>query len=407
MPTFLFEARDSTGRPQRGTLEAASANALVSSLRQRGWLVLNVQAASDAVAPAAILARLNPFAWLPPRMVDVELSLQQIAVMLRSGLTLLTALRTVAEQARRQKLHRIWEHVAERIQEGASFADAMSAYRCFPRLVVQLVRVGEQSGSLELVLTRAAAAMESQRNLRTSLLTALAYPSIVLVMALGVTTLMLLVLIPKLQKLLQAFGRKLPAMTQMLLDLSTFVQTYLPHLLLGVLLISAALVLLYLWPPGRLALDRFILRVPLLGPIFRLAGTVTFAQGLGILTRSGITLLEGLRTVEQLHSNRYLASRVSQARLRVLQGSTLAEPLAASRAFMPMLSRMVAVGESAGTLDEVLDEVARFHEAQLQRAIRQLSVLVEPAIIVIVGGIVGFVYASFFIALFAAAGAVR
>ncbi|MGC3966676.1 MAG: type II secretion system F family protein [Pirellulales bacterium] len=121
--------------------------------------------------------------------------------------------------------------------------------------------------------------------------------------------------------------------------------------------------------------------------------------------RSGITLLEGLRTAEELLNNRYLAGRVSAARQAVMQGGTLAEPLAADHAFTPMLARMVAVGESAGTIDDVLDEVARFHEAQLQSAIRRLSAIIEPCIIMVVGGIVGFVYIAFFMALFSAGGA--
>ena len=125
------------------------------------------------------------------------------------------------------------------------------------------------------------------------------------------------------------------------------------------------------------------------------------------MIRSGITLLEALRTVEHLHHNRYLANRVALARDTVMQGGTLAEPLRMRRAFMPMLSAMVAVGESTGTLDDVLDEVARFHESQLQVAIRRFSVIIEPIIIVVVGGIVGFVYISFFMALFSAAGSVR
>jgi len=164
-------------------------------------------------------------------------------------------------------------------------------------------------------------------------------------------------------------------------------------------------ILVYCHPFGRLMVDRRLLRVPIIGKLLRLAGTATFARGLGILVQSGITLLEGLRTVEELLQNRYLAGRVTAARQAVMQGGTLAEPLSAEKAFSPLLARMVAVGESAGTIDEVLDEVARFHEAQMQSAIRQLSAIVEPAIILVVGGIVGFVYIAFFMALFAAGGA--
>jgi len=403
MPLFSYDARNGAGQPQRGTLEAASAAALVNSLRARGWLVLNVRSA-DSTTGTDLLTLLNPFAWLPPRLVDIELSLQQIAVMVRSGLTLLSSLRTVAEQAPRASMRRVWADVAERIQQGSSLADAMTAHRCFSHTVLQLVRVGEQTGTLDQVLSRAAEALERRRLLRTRVLSALMYPAIVLAAAIGVASFMVLSVVPKLRRFLAALGRRLPAMTQMLVDISDFAERYLPAIGIGLLGLTGAMILVYRWPPGRLFVDRWLLRLPVVGQLLRLGATVQFAHGLGVLLRSGVTLVEGLRTVEQMHRNQYLAGRVAEARQTVLGGGSLAAPLAERGAYMPMLSRMVAVGESAGTLDEVLEEVARFHDNQLQNAIRQFSAIVEPVIIVVVGSIVGFVYIAFFVALSSAAG---
>lgn len=407
MPTFIFQARNPRGRPQTGTQEAASAAALVNDLRQRGWLVLKVEEAAPAFSLAATLAGLNPFAWLPPSSLDIEVSLQQLSIMLRSGLTLLTALRAVAEYARKRSMRRVWNEVADRIQQGSGLADALTGYRCFPFLVVQLVKVGEQTGTLEQVMLRAAEALERRRLLRTHLLTALTYPTIVLLAAIGVTVFMIVGVIPKLQTFLRALGRQLPAMTQALLDVSSFVQTSWLWVLGTLFLLIIALVMLYLWPPGRLFIDRLLLRLPIVGRLLRLAATAQFAHGLFVLLRSGITLVEGLRTVEHLHRNRWVSGKVTAARTAVIQGSSLAEPLDKAGAFMPMLPKMVAVGEAAGTLDEVLEEVSRFHESQLQSSIKRLSALIEPAIVVVVGGIVGFVYISFFVALFSAAGGAR
>lgn len=407
MPVFSFEARSGTGQPQRGTQEAPSAAALVTSLRERGWLVLTVRPAEESEPGIDWLVLLKPFRLLPPRTVDVEVSLQQMAVMLRSGLTLLAALKTVAEYAQRPAMRRVWEDVAERIQQGSSLADAMDGHRCFNHMVLQLVRIGEQTGTLETVVLRAAEALERRRLLRTQLLTALTYPTIVLVAAIGVTVFMVVGVIPKLRIFLQALGRKLPPMTQRLLDVSAFVETHGVQILISVFGLTGAVIALYLWPPGRLAIDRYLLRLPIIGRLLRLSGTAQFAHGLSVLLESGITLVEALRTVEQLHRNRYLASRVAEARQSVLRGSSLAEPLATPGAYLPMLSRMTAVGESAGTLDDVLREVARFHEGQLQTAIRRFSAIIEPVIVLVVGGIVGFVYISFFVALFSVAGGAR
>jgi type IV pilus assembly protein PilC len=233
------------------------------------------------------------------------------------------------------------------------------------------------------------------------------YPAIVFIAAIGVSIFMVVGVIPKLKVFLSSLGRRLPPMTQFLLDLSDFIQSNGIQILLGIVGLIVALTAIYLWPPGRYFLDHLLLRVWPLGRLFRLSATVLVAHALGTLIRSGITLVEALRTVEELPANRYVAAQIGNARAAVLRGSRLADPLDVPDAFMPMLSRMVAVGETAGTLDDILDEVARFHEMQLQGAIRQFSAIIEPAIIVVVGGIVGFVYISFFMALFAAAGSAR
>ncbi|HZZ71264.1 MAG TPA: type II secretion system F family protein [Pirellulales bacterium] len=405
MPSFKFQARDPGGAPHAGVLDAPSPMIVVQNLRRRGWRVVDVKLAEAEQTLSQSLAQWNPINLLPPRSVHVELSCSQMTVMLRGGLTLLTALQAVAEHAGSARLRETWRQCAARIQGGSSFAEALEEADCFPQLLVRLVHVGEQTGNLDRSLARAAEAMESRRRLRSTLIYALAYPLIVFVAAMGVTIFLVVDVIPKLKVFLAAMGRKLPAMTQMLVDISDWFQKYLGYLALSGLALIILLIVVYSRPRGRLAIDRFLLRVPLIGNLIRLAGTAAFARTLGILIRSGITILEGLRTVEGLIHNRYLTNRVAAARLAVIQGSTLAEPLAAKRAFTPLLARMVAVGESSGTMDDVLDEVAAFHESQLQAAIRQLSLIIEPAIILSVGVIVGFVYIAFFMALFSAGGA--
>lgn len=405
MAAFNYIARDAAGRPQSGEIQTESAPAAARQLRDRGWRLIALTPAPPA-APGweDVLARLNPWHWLPPRLVDIELSLSQIGVMLRSGLTLLSALRTVAEQTDVRRLKRIWQDVSERIQSGSSFHQALAAHRCFPSLVVQLVRVGEETGSLDSVVDRAAKALEHRRMLFMQVMTALAYPAIVLIAAIGVTVFMLVKVLPELQKFLSVMGRRLPATTQALLDISGWLRANGTYILGGLCGALAVLYLVYASPPGRLWMDRVLLRVPVIGRVFRLAATASFASAMGLLLKSGITLLDGLRAVEPLHRNRHLATVVTRARERVLQGGTLAKSLPLRGAYMPLLPRMVAVGEEGGTLEDVLHETARFHEAQLQVAIRRLSALVEPAIIIVVGGLVGFVYISFFMALFAAGG---
>lgn len=400
MASFSYVARDPSGGLRQGTGDAPSSAELAAQLRQQGLLVVKVEAAASPSAARGFgLGRI-----LPTRSVDVEIGLKQLAVMLRAGITLLEALRVLPRQQPRERVRRLWSEVAERIQSGSSFADALATQRAISPLVVQLVRVGEQTGELERVLVRGAEALERRRRLRASVLSAFLYPTIVLVMTLGVTAFLVLSVLPKIRVFLSGLGRQLPPLTQALLDVSDFVQANLVTGAVGLPLLLAGLCAVYLYPPGRLAIDRLILYVPLAGRVSRLSGTVSLARGLGDLLASGITLLESLATAERLISNRYLAERVALARERVLVGASLHEQLTDPRAFTPMLPAMVAVGETSGSLDEVLAEVADFHEEELQGLVQTLSVLIEPAVIVAVGAVVGFVYLAVFMALYAAQG---
>lgn len=405
MPDFAFAARDTNGQPHSGVLSANSAGDLVTQLRGRGWVVVNVAGAeAPGFSGARLLAALQPVQWLRPAPLDVELGCKQLGTMLRSGLTLLMALRTAAEQARRPSMGRVWRRVAERIEEGSTFAEALNAQgRLFPQMVVQLVRVGEASGTLDSVMSRAATQMERSRLVKTTLLTSLMYPSLVLVAAVTVTAYMVFGLIPKLQRFLAVRGRALPPMSQMLLDFSAWANAN-GTWILGV---AAALLLLallvYRIPRARARIDRALLHVPIVGRLLRLAGTTTAARGLSVLLGSGISLLSALQTVRSLLVNRAMQARLVVARENVLGGGALADAFLKGREFMPMLGRMLAVGEATSTLGNVLDEVADFHEDQLAASVRRFSALVEPVTLLVVGGIVGFVYVAFFLALFAAA----
>lgn len=400
MPAFLYNVLDAAGSRLSGELESTSSAAAAAELRGRGLTVIGLEevqhpAHSRVWKPSELL-------WI--RSLDIEISLYQLATLLRSGLTLLGGLRLVAEQSERGRLRRVWEEVVMAIESGRTFADALAQQPCFNRLVVQLVSVGEQTGHLGPVLERAAMALEKKRTLRAGLLTTLMYPAIVFLLAIGLAVYMVIGVLPKLQVFLRAMGKKLPPMTQRLLDFSDWIQINGVTTVIIAVSSVIALVMLFLWPPGRAVIDALALRIPLLGKAFRTAGTALFATSFSALLSSGVTLIEALRVTERLMGNRRLASIVTNAREQVMQGEPLARHLSRPHGFMPMLPRMIAVGESSGTLDNVLDEVARFHEAQLERLIKRLTALIEPAVIVTVGTVVGYVYISFFMALFAATG---
>lgn len=402
MASFQYSARDARGGLRQGVAAAATAEALAAELRDQGLLILKIIPAAQPARNRGII--LSPWAWLPPSRFDIEIGFQQMATMLHSGLTLLVALRTVSEQARGARAADIWRNVAERIERGDTFSGAMAAEGGqFPDYVVQLARVGESSGELDAMLTRAAAHLEQTRSLRLMVINALVYPLIVVVLATGVSGFMVLSVIPKIERFLAGSGRTLPPLTQSLLDVSHWLQNYLPEIGLGLGLGFAVGGLVYRWRPGRLALDAASLRIPVVGSVLRTSGTAVVARGLGILLESGVGLIESLHTVERLVRNQALARQVAAAREGVTRGETLAEGLSGHREFLPMLSRMVAVGEATGALGRTMNDLATFHEGQLVAMVRRLGVAIEPTLILAVGGIVGFVYVSFFVALFSLA----
>lgn len=404
MPEFAYTVRDRTGAQKSETTAAESREQLVRDLRQRGLLVLEI---NEVRYEAALRWSLNPFDYRPINSLDVEKSFYQLSVLLRSGLPIMQALEFIRDFSK-PGARKVWSTMVERISEGESLSAAMAEHKVFQNMTLQLVRVGESSGQLDYVLEQASLAMERRRNNRKQVFSALRYPAFMILFVIGIVEFMMNKLIPELKKFIHVMGGKLPPITQALIDTSNWFEMYSPALMIALIGTGIVFLLLYQIPAVRFEIDRLALGIPIFGRLFRLSATTTLAQSLGILLRSGVRLLDGLDTIESLIGNRYLASRIRYAKERVSQGSTLAEPLAEKNAFMPMLTRMIRVGEMSGRLDPVLEEMGRHFEFELQRMILFMTGLIGPTMTVVVGGIIGFVYAAFLVAMFSAgAGAVK
>lgn len=399
MAEFRYNARDATGGTRSGVVDATSRSSAASLLRSRGLIVIGVELAAEKTKSQIGLS-LSKF--LPPRAIDVELSLQQLSMMLKGGMPLLTGLVSLVEQAPRKSLGEIWQTIVKDIQTGDSLSMAMSKHRCFPDFAVQLIRVGERTGELPPVLERTVTTMRSRRRGIQEVSSALVYPLLVVFVAIGVTVYMVVYLIPKLEVYLQSLGKNMPAMTQWLIDTSSFMRQYYP--VVGIICCGLFVfgLVTYRSFEGRMRIDRVALRIPLFGALFKLCETSTFARSLSVMLGSGITLIDGLGTVEKLLYNRFTAKTVNNTRTSIIQGGNFADAIDEGNAFSPMLKKMVAVGQQSGDLKGVLEEVADFHEDQFQASIRRLNAILTPALTVGVGAIVGYVYIAFFVALLAA-----
>ena len=403
MPTFAFVARDDAGQTRRGALEAANAAIVATQLRTRGWIVVTLEEqnsdARDRGTGAGSFKNL-----LAPRSTQVELSLRQLAVMLRGGISLLSAMQTIASQSDKRSIRRSYTEMIETVQSGQPFSEAIESQPGFPDFLAQLVRIGEQTGIQETVLVRAADMIRTRRETLREIGTALLYPLLVLLAAVAATGFIVTSLLPKLTDLLEALNRPLPAITQSLITTSNFVSEWITQIVIVFVLSALAIVLTWLSPAGRMWIERVSLRIPVIGKLFRISGTLTFSQTLGALVGSGVSVLESLITVQEMHSSTYFASIVQRARDAIIRGQNLADTLRVPGAYMPLLATMTAVGEASGTIDEVLEEVSNFQRAQLSAMIKTLGALVTPVIIVVVGSIVGYVYVAFFVGMFAVAG---
>ncbi|GAB4255623.1 MAG: GspF family T2SS innner membrane protein variant ExeF [Methylomicrobium sp.] len=402
MPNFSYTARDRSGQQRTDVIESPSREAAIMALRRQGLLPLKIVEIKTKSNDDASFS-LNPLDYRSIRASDIEHEFHQIAVMLRSGISLLDALNLTARHSR-IGARKTWQLLARRIQQGSSFYEALAEHKIFSEFTVQLIRVGEQTGYLSTVMDHAADEMKASRKLRSKILKALRYPFFTLLMAIGIVIFMLTSLVPQIKKLLEIMGGEMPPITQALIDTSDWVLVNGPFMLIIALSVVAVFLVLYNVKPTRWWIDRIALRMPVIGYVLRLSGTVLFARAMGLLLRSGVVIVEALETMEKLHVNKYLASKVALARERVMQGSSLTEPLDVGFGYMPLLLQMVRVGESSGTLDEILVEMTEYHDELLQQRIDTLSGMIAPFMTIFVGGVVGFVYAAFLLAMFSAAG---
>lgn len=410
MPTFFYTIRDSSGQSRTGTVDAPDAPAAAQMLRSRGAVILRMASKhTDGTPGTSSVGRIveRMVAFVGPRSATIEVTLLQMSVMLRSGLTLLETLRTVASQTTSPAVRPVMREIASQVRRGRSLTAALASQRCFSRLVVKLCEVGEQTGRLDLVLDRAADAMERRRLLKAQMIAAMLYPGVVLIASVAVTVFILTFAIPRIAIYLRALGRQLPPITQSLIDLSNFLVTQWPSILAGVILTGMLFGIAYSVAAGRLLVDSLLLRLPLIGYILRCGASASFARSMHLLLSSGITITEALRTCEDLHTNRRLALTIALARERVMKGEELAPSFRGTSvlhvSFMPMLTSMIAAGEKSGELDQTMLECAGFYEQRVTSLIKVLSSIVEIAVVLFVGGIVGYVYLAFMVALYGAA----
>lgn len=405
MPQFSYTALDSGGNEVKGQLQVADSNAAASTLRERDLRVLQLK---QSRTKTGFLGQESFSEWLASQRSVSTSSLifffRQMSFMLRAGLSVAHALELAQQQVSSARLNLVIRLMLKDIESGFALSVAMTKHKdVFPDMAVNLVVAGENTGELDAIMDRLAIHLEKKSALRAQTINAMIYPSVVVLAAIGVGIFMVVKIIPKFAQFLLGKGKVLPPSTQMLIDLSNYVREN-GLFIIGVLIAFIVSILLsYQTKTGRLTVDKFLLRIPIIGSMLVTGAMAQMTWALSILLRSGVTVFDALRITGNLMGNRVYIDKLHEASSRIMQGRDMASSINHPR-MPPLVTQMIAVGENTGSLDEVLQELGIYYEKLLEIAIKRMSAMIEPAMILVIGSMVGFVYYAFFQALFSLVG---
>jgi len=386
MPAFRFEAIDQAGKSQKGVLDADSARAARSQLRTQGLTPLVVEAAGSRTRGER-KQRLSLGKRLSQR--EQAILTRQIASLLTAGLPLGETLSVLTEQSERDYVRELMAAIRGEVLGGHSFANALAEHpRDFPEIYRALVAAGEHTGKLGLVLSRLADYIEQRNALKQKIVLAFTYPAIVTLIAFGIVTFLLSYVVPQVVNVFASTKQALPFLTIAMMALSGFVRNWWWAGLIGVALLSWFIKNLLARPGPRMAFDRWLLTAPLLGKLVRGYNTVRFASTLAILTAAGVPILRALQAAGETLSNRAMSANVDDAIIRVREGTSLSRALGNTRTFPPVLVHLIRSGEATGDVTTMLDRASEGESRELERRTMFLTSLLEPLLILAMGGIV-------------------
>ena len=392
MAVFTYQGRGAGGTTT-GEIEAQDRTAAVGELRKRAILTTKINEKAGGKTPSKAGGKAK----------DKEMAIftRQFSTMIDAGLPLVQCLNILSEQSESKNLRDVTGLVARSVEQGSTLAEALRRRpRTFDELFVNLVEVGETGGILDTVFQRLAAYIEKAAALKRKVKSAMIYPASIMSVAFLVVIFMLTFVIPTFTKMFKDLGADLPLPTQVVVWLSEFVRSYILLIIVGAIGCVFALRAYYRTEKGRSIIDALLLKFPVFGTLIRKVAVARFTRTLGTLVSSGVPILEGLRITARTAGNRVVEKAVMQCRAAVTEGKTLAEPLKASGVFPPMVIQMISVGEQTGALDAMLSKIADFYDDEVDTAVGALMALLEPAMIVFLGVIIGGLVVAMYLPIF-------
>lgn len=401
MPRFVWEGRTRGGGTMNGELDAPSEAFVVAQLRRQQIVPVRIKAKARDLS-----IKLPGFQKKVTRK-DLAIFTRQFATMIDAGLPLVQCLDILGEQQEHDTFKKIILKVKEDVESGSTFADALKKHpKAFDELYVNLVAAGEVGGILDTILARLAAYIEKAMKLAKQIKGAMVYPSTILAVALVVTVVLLLYVIPIFGQMFTDFGQDLPAPTVFVLGVSAFTRKYFLVILVAIVLLVVAIRWYYRQENGRRNIDRILLKAPIVGSLIQRIAVARFSRTLGTMVASGVPILESMDIVARSAGNKIIEEAIVRARTSISEGKTIAEPLGESKVFPVMVTQMVGVGEATGALDTMLNKIADFYDDEVDAAVAAMTSLLEPMLMVFLGVVIGGLVIAMYLPIFKLAGVV-
>ena len=396
MPQFIYEAVTAGGKKTKGVLRAASKTAAIQELRGKGLLIRSVQEKKSGLMDREIAF------GRPVKPEHFVLFCRQFAVLIRSGIQIDQALEIMEDQTASGNLKAALADVTEKVRNGASFSRALGEHpKIFPELFVNTVMAGEAGGNLDEVLTRIADHYEKEHKTIQKVKSAMTYPVIVLLLAVAVVIFLLLRIVPTFTRMFEEQGAELPLATRVIMAASGLAVNGWWMLLLGAAAAGLGLKLAFGTERGKLAFDRLKFRMPVFGIVFRKAAIARMCRTLVSLYGSGVPVLQAMDMTARVVGNRVLARALAESRAGLAEGKQMSEPLEASGLFPKLVISMLRIGEETGQIDQMLRKAAEFYENDVEQTVDRLKAVLEPFMLLIVAGIVGFIVIAVMSPMFA------
>ncbi len=407
MPKFEYTGKTVGGQVTKGEIEAPNINQAAMMLRRQ------------RIIPSAITEKKGGLSSLQKgleikipglggiKTKELVVFTRQFATMIDAGLPLVQCLDILASQQQNKEFQKVLFDVKASVEEGSTLADALRKHpKVFDALFVNLIAAGEVGGILDTILNRLSAFMEKAEKLKSKIKGALTYPVVVIVIAALVVSGLLIWVVPIFEDMFSSFGKALPAPTQLVVNMSDFLRSSW-YILLGALALTlVGLSQFYKTRKGRRIMDGLFLKMPVFGDLLKKTAVARFTRTLGTMLSSGVPILEALEIVAKTAGNVVVEEAVMRARASISEGKTLAEPLAQTKVFPPMVTQMITVGESTGAMDTMLSKIADFYEDEVDAAVEALTSLIEPMLMAFLGVVVGGLVIALYLPIFQLAGAV-